>query len=111
MSRHDVRVTLKQMRDHAQEAIELVAARNRSDLDNDRMLELSLTRLLEIVGEAANRVPREQRTTYSAIPWPDIIGIRNRMIHGYDHVDLDVVWRTIHDDLPPLVRELDQILA
>ncbi len=110
MSRHDARVTLTQMRDHAREAIALVANRARVDLDRDRMLELSLTRLLEIVGEAANRVPSDQRAKHPAIPWADVVGIRNRIIHGYDLVDLDIVWRTVREDLPILVNELDRAL-
>ena len=110
MPRRDPRIALQQMRDHAHEAIDLMQGRRRADLESVRMLNLSLVRLLEIVGEAANRVPTDERERYPAIPWPGIVGLRNRLIHGYDEVDLDVVWQVVTADLPLLVAELDRIL-
>ena len=74
------------------------------------MLELALVRLIEIIGEAAARVSPEGQREYPSIPWPKIIGMRNRLIHGYDEVDLDVLWDTIEFDLPPLITTLQQIL-
>lgn len=85
----------------------MVEARTRRDLDRDRQLELSLVRLLEVVGEAANRVPRDVQARYPEIPWSAIVGLRNRLIHGYDSVDLDIVWQIVQEDLAPLVRALD----
>ncbi len=61
MPRRDLSVTLRQMRDHAREAIAMAEGRRRSDLDHDRMLSLALTHLVEITGEAANRVPSEEQ--------------------------------------------------
>jgi uncharacterized protein with HEPN domain len=71
------------MLDHA---VELARGRTRTDLDTDRLLNLALVRLLEIVGEAANRVPKEEQTQYPRVPWPQIVGLRNRLIHGYDSI-------------------------
>ena len=110
MTDHDDKVRLRHMLDHAQEAISMVGERQRQDLRQDRMLELALVRLIEIIGEAAARVSPEGRTEHPSIPWPEIIGMRNRLVHGYDEVDLDVLWDTIEFDLPPLVRTLLQIL-
>ena len=70
------------MLDHAREAVAMVQGKTRRDLDQDRKLNLSLVRLLEIVGEAANRIPKEERSGYADIPWPEIVGLRNRLIHG-----------------------------
>ena len=89
----------------------MAKGKTRADLDSDRMLNLSLVRLLEIVGEAANRVPSEERSKYADIPWPHLITLRHRLIHGYDRVDFDILWQIVMDDLPPLVTALDQILA
>src|SRR4051812_29693656 len=72
------------MRDYACEAAEMVQDRTRAHLDSDRMLNLALVRLLEILGEAANRVPTQARTQFAQIPWPQLIALRNRLIHGYD---------------------------
>ncbi len=58
--------------------------------------------LVEIIGEAAARVGTESREKYPSIPWLQVVGIRNRLVHGYDAVDLDVLWDTIIDDLPRL---------
>ena len=110
MSRHSDEIRFRHMLDHAMEAMAMVRGKNRSDLDSDRMLELSLVRLVEIIGEAAARVGTENREKYPSIPWLQIVGMRNRLVHGYDAVDLDVLWYTIIDDLPPLIAELEKIL-
>jgi len=99
------------MLDHAREAISLTQGKTRADLDSDRLLELALIRLLEVVEEAANRVPEEECALYPEIPWPQIIGLRHRLIHGYDAVDLDILWRIITVDLPLLVSALEKILT
>jgi len=83
----------------------------RADLDTDRKLNLALVRLLEILGEAANRVPAEQQIRYPQIPWAQLVSLRNRLIHGYDQVDFDIVWEILTQDLSPLVTSLDQIVS
>ncbi|HEX2279917.1 MAG TPA: HepT-like ribonuclease domain-containing protein [Candidatus Tectomicrobia bacterium] len=83
------------MLDHAREAYELGQNRSREHLESDRLLNLALVRLLEIVGEAASRIPAGQRALYREIPWSQIIGIRNRLIHSYDFVDFTILWQTI----------------
>jgi uncharacterized protein with HEPN domain len=99
------------MLDHAKEAIELIAGKDKAELQRDRVLELALIRLIEIVGEACAKVSSSTQLKYPSIPWPQIIGMRNRLIHGYDSVDLDVLWDTIEVDLPPLVDVLEKIIG
>jgi len=89
----------------------MVHGRTRADLDSDRMLNLALVRLLEITGEAANRVPSEVRLRFAQLPWPQLIGLRNHLIHGYDQVDFDVLWQIVTRDLPPLISALERILT
>jgi uncharacterized protein with HEPN domain len=108
--RKDDRVRLQHMLDTANEALTFVQGKARADLDNDRMLVLSLVRELEIIGEAASNVSRETRSLSSGIPWQDIAGMRNRLIHAYFDVDLDIVWSTVTKDLPVLKAELEKIL-
>ncbi len=110
MPSRDSRLTLRQMYDHASEALDMVRHRVRSDLDRDRMLNLSLVRLLEILGEAANRVPPEERARHPQIPWAQLTGLRNRLIHEYDNVDFDILWQILAQDLPPLTRELERLV-
>ena len=110
MSQHKEELRFLHMLEHAREALAMVQGKRRSDLDNDRMLELSLVRLVEIIGEAAARVRTESSEKYPSIPWLQIVGMRNRLVHGYDAVDLNVLWDTIVDDLPPLIAELEKII-
>jgi uncharacterized protein with HEPN domain len=110
MSRHEGDVRLRHMLDHAREAAAIVRGRTRANLDTDRQLNLSLVRLLEIVGEAASRVPVEERARHPDIAWAEIVGLRNRLIHGYDSVDFDILWRIVSDDLPPLITALEKAL-
>lgn len=111
MTQRDPEVALRQMLNYAREAQTLSRGKQRTDLDRDRLLELALTRLLEIIGEAAKRVPPHIQTQHPAIPWAQIVGLRNRLIHGYDAVDLDILWQIIRHDLPLLIIALDEILS
>jgi uncharacterized protein with HEPN domain len=111
MPKHESSVSLRHMLDHAREAYSLIHNKSRADLDADRLLNLALVRLLEIIGEAASRIPPEDRAHYAGIPWPQIIGMRNRLIHGYDLVDFEILWQTVVEDLPPLIVALENILS
>ena len=104
-------VRFRHMLDHAREAVAMAKGKTRADLDTDRKLNLSLVRLLEIVGEAAGRIPDEERARYPDIPWPEIVSLRNRLIHGYDSVDIDILWQIITNDLPFLIMQLDKIIT
>lgn len=103
-------VRLRHMLDAAQDAISFVRNRSRSELDSDRMLTLALIKTIEIVGEAAARVSGESQVQYAEIPWVNIIAMRNRLIHTYYEVDLDILWNTVKDDLPPLIASLEEAL-
>lgn len=108
--RNDDRIRLQHMLDAANEALGFIQGKPRSDLDIDRMLVLSLVKELEIIGEAAGQVSAEVRSQSGGIPWQDIRGMRNRLIHAYFDVDLDVVWTTVTRDLPSLKAELEKLL-
>ncbi|MEW5869624.1 MAG: HepT-like ribonuclease domain-containing protein [Chloroflexota bacterium] len=110
MTKHNTEIALRQILAHAREAVNLLEGKRREDLDQDRVLNLALTRLLEIVGEAANRVPDEVQEQYPDLPWLQMRGVRNRLIHGYDSVDFDILWAIIKDDLPVLILQLEAIL-
>ena len=104
-------IRLKHMLDYAREAVELVQGKTRPDLDSDRLLGLGLVRLMEIIGEAANRVSSKYQSQHPSIPWSQIISLRNRLIHGYDSVDMDILWEILTHDLPDLIRKLEKILS
>ena len=111
MSRREDGVRLRHMLDYAQEALTLMKGKSRSDLDLDRLLELGITRLVEIVGEAANQVSQQTRNRYGQVPWSQIVGLRNRLVHAYDAVDLDILWDIVEYDLPPLIEQLEAIIV
>jgi uncharacterized protein with HEPN domain len=111
MAHHDDAVSLRQMLDHAQEASALIKQRSRADLDQNRVLSLALVQLCQILGEAASRVSGPRRQQHPDVPWPQIIALRNRLIHGYDTIDLDILWQILTGDLPPLIAALENIVA
>ncbi len=99
------------MRDAASVALTFAAGKGRADLETDLMFQFAIVRALEIIGEAAARMPDATRAAHPEIPWANIIGMRNRLIHGYFDVDLDVVWNTVAQHLPPLIVVLDARIA
>jgi uncharacterized protein with HEPN domain len=74
------------------------------------MLVLAIIKELEIIGEAASKVSSETRERFPEIPWQDIVGMRNRFIHGYFDIDMDRVWDTVNADLPELLELLEKIV-
>lgn len=109
MTRHDDLVRLRHMLDHAREAVDLARDRQREDLDNDRMFRYALTHLVEIGGEAAARVSEHGIQSNPHVPLRQARGMRNRLIHGYDAVDLDVLWATIQEDIPAIIKSLEAV--
>ncbi|MHA1674950.1 MAG: HepT-like ribonuclease domain-containing protein [Promethearchaeota archaeon] len=75
----------------------------------NRMLQLAVVHLLEIIGEAANSISSNIQQKYVSVPWKYIIGMRNRLIYGYFDIDLKIVWQTIEDDIPLLHDEMKKI--
>ncbi|MBU0704183.1 MAG: DUF86 domain-containing protein [Chloroflexi bacterium] len=110
MPRDEDIVRLRHMLDAVRKAMEFAQGRSRADLDTDEMLNLALIRLLEVLGEAAKSVSSGCRQSYPEIPWKQIAGTRDRLIHGYFDVDMDIVWEIVTVDLPSLVVELEQII-
>lgn len=104
-------IRLKHMLDAANEIVSFTKNKNQDDFKKDRKLQLSVVHLLEIIGEAGAGVSEEVQNKYTQIPWKYIIGMRNRLIHGYFDIDLAIVWQTATRDIPPLIQELKQIVS
>ncbi|MEA3203059.1 MAG: hypothetical protein QOI63_729 [Thermoplasmata archaeon] len=107
MSRHDSD-RVKHILEAAHKAMGLTVGLERSALETDEVLSLALVRLLEIVGEAAASVPAEVKARFPDVPWQKMVGLRNRLIHGYFDINLDIVWETIRSDLPFVVSRLEK---
>lgn len=99
------------MLDAALEAQSFAKNRTVEDLSGDRMLLLSLVKEIEIIGEAATQLTEDVRHTTPEIPWAKIRGMRNRLIHAYSEVNVELVWSTVASDLPPLIVQLEALLA
>jgi len=107
---HDDVSRLRHMLDAARKAVEFSKGKDRGSLDSDEQLLLSLTRLLEIIGEAAKNISSDLRIRQPEIPWKDIAGTRDRLSHGYFDVDYDIVWNIVSNDLPFLISKLEKIV-
>ena len=99
------------MREAAASALEMAAGRTRSELDANMMLRMARTRCLEVLGEAASKVTPATRAELPSVPFWKIVSMRNRLIHAYFDVDLNIVWTTVAEDLPALLPALDSALA
>lgn len=104
-------VLLRDMLDYAGKAVTAVRSRRRDDLDTDEILAAAVERFIEVIGEAASKVSEATRESIPGVPWHEIVGIRNRLIHGYAAVDHDVVWAVVTADLPALVAALKNAIA
>jgi uncharacterized protein with HEPN domain len=101
---------LRDMLDAARLSQQIVEGKSRNSLDEDIVIALALTRLIEIIGEAASHISNEIRTQLPQIPWRNIIGMRNRVIHDYGNVNYDILWKATAEDIPELIRILEDIL-
>jgi uncharacterized protein with HEPN domain len=110
MSQRDDRVYVGHMVDIANKAIGFVQGVTRENFDNDELLRISLTHLLQVIGEAARRVSPDFRAAYPQIDWKAIVGMRSKVVHDYLNVDEDIVWDTVINELPSLVNKLERIL-
>ncbi|NUM55982.1 MAG: DUF86 domain-containing protein [Candidatus Hydrogenedentes bacterium] len=104
------KVRLRHIVDAAREAIEFAHDVDFEAARQDRQLQHSLVRCIEIIGEAASRVSLETRAGHPEIPWQDMIGMRNRIVHAYFDIDVGVVWQTVKDELPALLPALEAIV-
>jgi len=99
------------MLEMARKALEKIAGLEQEDYNDDENLRLALTHPVQIIGEAASRVSLQTRLAYPEIPWHEITGMRNRIVHDYLNIDEDVVWQVVIDDLPAIINQLEKIIS
>ncbi len=110
MPRND-RLALEQMLDTARRIVALARSHTRESLDADEVVHLALLHLIQRLGEAASRLSADFRATHEEFPWAEMIGMRNRIVHGYDDLDSEIVWRVATDDIAPVLASLERALA
>ena len=99
------------MLDAADTVATFISGRDRAALDQDRMLLFALVRAIEILGEAATRLSAETRAAAPDLPWRQITAMRNRLIHAYFEIDLDILWKTAAEEVPALRGSLAVLIA
>lgn len=90
----------------AKTAVGFAADRTREDLSSDEMLRFALVKLVEIVGEAAKQVTEDTRERYPRVAWAEAARMRDRLVHHYFDINLDILWSTVTEDLPALLETL-----
>jgi uncharacterized protein with HEPN domain len=98
------------MLEAAEKVVTYASQTSRERLDDDELRQLALVRLIEVIGEASKQTTPEFRDSHPQIEWQRIGGMRDRLIHGYDTINLDILWNTCNEDVPKLVAQLKEIL-
>ena len=106
-----VSVYLNDILDNIQWAEDFAGVMTYEEMTGDRKTSYSVAHCLEIIGEAANRLPKDLREKYTEVPWPQIISMRNIIVHDYSGVDYLTVWQTLKESLPELKPQILKILA
>jgi len=101
---------LRHIVESSQEAIGYAQGLTRAEFETQRPLQHSVVRCIEIIGEASCRLSDNLRKSNPQIPWVDIISMRNRIVHAYFDIDVDVVWKTAIEDLPFLLIQIEDII-
>ena len=94
----------------ARRAVKFAAPLTFSEFENGDLHQLAILKAVEIIGEAASRISEETKAGHPDIPWAEIIGLRNRLVHAYFAIQLDIVWQTVQEDLPPLIAQIEPLV-
>ncbi len=80
------------------------------EFERDEKTVDAVLRNLEVIGEAAKNVPEDVRREYSEVPWAEMAGMRDKLIHGYATIELEIVWTTVEEDVPELIPALNAVM-
>ena len=102
---------LQHIIDLSARAVQEYEALNGEVLPNDDLRYFGLIRLIQTVGEACRKISRELQDVSPQVAWSEIIGFRNVLVHDYDEIDEEIIWRVLADELPMLHQQITDILA
>jgi uncharacterized protein with HEPN domain len=101
---------LQDMLDNAEKALDFVGGMELDQFFEDEKTSYAVVRALEIIGEAARKIPEDVRANIPELQWREIVAMRNKLTHEYFGVNMKVVWRTVREDLPPLIQILQKVV-
>jgi len=104
-------IRLFHMYTSGREAIDSAKGLTRRELETDRQLQHTLIHCLQIIGEAANKTSAEFKKAWPKVPWRELVRLRHHLVHVYFQVDLDVVWKSVTEDLPQMLPEIESMLV
>ena len=110
MSKKLPSVYLDHMAHYSKELVNGARTHTKEQLESDSWFYHGAIRLISIVGEAANKIPKDVQSRYSQLPWKELIGMRNILVHQYENINIDIVWKVITEDLPPIIPEVEKAL-
>ena len=107
---HDPRAAIFDMIQAIERAQRLSSGLSEAEFINNEAIQWAIFSQIVILGEAAGRLDRTFQNAHPEVPWTSIIGMRHRLVHGYDSVDWGRVWNTLRIDLPPLLQQLKALM-
>lgn len=96
--------------DYAKSSLEFTANLQYEELLMDKKAIFATIRALEVVGEASNRISDEVKEKYPHLPWIEMRGLRNRIIHNYDDIDYEIIWKVLKNEIPKLIPQIESII-
>lgn len=96
--------------EYSKSALEFIKDLSCEDFISDKKAIFATIRALEVVGESSNRISDDLKEKYPALPWIEMRGLRNRMIHNYDDIDYTIIWNVLKNELPVLISQVEEII-
>ena len=110
MTKRDYRDYLQDMLDSINEIEDFVGDLSFEEFRRDRKTINAVVRSIEVLGEASKRIPIALRAKHGEVPWRKMAGMRDKLIHEYSGVDVEILWKTAKDDIPPLKQLIQNVL-
>lgn len=110
MSEHSTLLYLSDIHDAIEKIYGFVDSMSFEIFSQDAKTIDAVVRNIEVIGEAARHIPEPLRLAYPTVPWKQVVGARDKVVHEYFGIDLEVIWKTIQDDLPILKQEIDRMM-
>ena len=109
MSKREIDLYISDITESSKKIKKYIKGLTFADFKKDGKTLDAVIRNLEVIGEAAYNLPKEFKKKYPEIPWTDVSDMRNKLVHEYFGVDSEIIWKTINEDLPLLVKKIEKI--